>query len=211
MPISLNPLVIDLSHFNQNVDFAQVKAGGVVGVVHKATQGSTFFDKTYAERRQLAEAQGLLWGAYHFLDGSDVTAQIEHFWATAQPDTGTLIALDFEENTVPLGRTASIAQLHQALQLLSAKMNGAKPVLYSGSYLKDQLGGKADPFLGAHRLWLAQYSAVPVPQVSWKEYWLWQFTDGAHGLHYPVKGVNGQCDVDHFAGDAIQLVTEWVG
>jgi lysozyme len=37
--------VIDLSHHNQNLDFPQIKnAGGIVGVIHKATQGVTYMD-----------------------------------------------------------------------------------------------------------------------------------------------------------------------
>ena len=39
---------------------------GIVGVIHKATQGTTYVDETYASRRVEALACGLLWGAYHF-------------------------------------------------------------------------------------------------------------------------------------------------
>lgn len=37
-------VVIDLSHHNERVDFAKVKADGIVGVIHKATQGSTYLE-----------------------------------------------------------------------------------------------------------------------------------------------------------------------
>ena len=32
-------VVVDLSHHNETVDFAKMKAAGIVGVIHKATQG----------------------------------------------------------------------------------------------------------------------------------------------------------------------------
>ncbi len=33
-------VVIDLSHHNQNLDFGSIAAGGILGVIHKATQGT---------------------------------------------------------------------------------------------------------------------------------------------------------------------------
>ena len=56
-------VVVDLSHHNANVDFKKLRAGGIVGVIHKATQGTGFVDKKYEERRQIALDEGLLWGA----------------------------------------------------------------------------------------------------------------------------------------------------
>ena len=44
-------VVVDLSHHNETVDFAKMKAAGIVGVIHKATQGLTYVDETYAGRR----------------------------------------------------------------------------------------------------------------------------------------------------------------
>ena len=52
MTKSIN-VVVDLSHHNENVDFAKMKANGIVGVIHKATQGLTYVDKTYAKRRAM--------------------------------------------------------------------------------------------------------------------------------------------------------------
>jgi len=33
-------VVVDISHHNGNPDFAQAAAAGIVGVIHKATQGA---------------------------------------------------------------------------------------------------------------------------------------------------------------------------
>lgn len=51
-----NAVVIDLSHHNEVADFGKVYASGVRGVIHKATQGSTFIDADYASRRATAQA-----------------------------------------------------------------------------------------------------------------------------------------------------------
>ena len=62
-------VVIDLSHFNNVTDFNAVKADGIVGVIHKATEGHGYTDPTYLSRRSQALAAGLWWGAYHFAHG----------------------------------------------------------------------------------------------------------------------------------------------
>ena len=64
-------LIVDLSHHNGDVEFPRAKAAGVVGVIHKATQGTKFVDPTYAKNRKAATDIGLLWGAYHFSTGGD--------------------------------------------------------------------------------------------------------------------------------------------
>ena len=38
--------VIDLSHHNATVDLQAAKGDGILGVIHKATQGLTFQDPT---------------------------------------------------------------------------------------------------------------------------------------------------------------------
>ncbi len=83
--------VVDLSHYNPTPDFATAKAGGVIGIVHKATQGATYVDPKYAGRVKAAKSAGLLWGAYHFGTGADVDAQLAQFLAVVQPDASTLV------------------------------------------------------------------------------------------------------------------------
>ena len=51
--------VIDISHHQgANIDFAQVKAAGIVGVIHKAPAGTGFKDNMYPVNRQKAVAAG---------------------------------------------------------------------------------------------------------------------------------------------------------
>jgi len=64
-------VIVDLSHWNQSVDFKLAKEDGILGVIHKATQGLQYVDPTYEERQKAAEEVNLLWGAYHFGTGKD--------------------------------------------------------------------------------------------------------------------------------------------
>jgi lysozyme len=98
----INPLVVDLSHHNDVADFGAVKAAGMAGIIHKATEGVDFTDKLYADRRGRALGVGLLWGAYHFLRPSLIAAQVDFFLKVAAPDETTLLALDHEDKRVAL-------------------------------------------------------------------------------------------------------------
>ncbi len=86
--------IIDLSHWQENVNFKLDKENGIVGVIHKATQGLKYVDSKYAKRRKKAEEEGLLWGAYHF--GTKETAKIKliNFLKTVGESKNTILALD---------------------------------------------------------------------------------------------------------------------
>src|SRR5579863_4160519 len=58
--------ILDLSGWNTVTDFGALAAAGVRAIIHKATEGIGFIDPFYHMRRTLAQATGLLWGAYHF-------------------------------------------------------------------------------------------------------------------------------------------------
>ena len=122
----------------------------------------------------------------------------------------TLVALDYEDTP---GNQMTLAQARQFLTLVEKEL-GRKAVLYSGHLIKAGLGNKKDPFFGAHRLWLAQYSPTPVVQKSWSTYWLWQYTDGAKGPDpKKVPGIPGdsknRLDCDHYEGTAAALKADW--
>ncbi len=72
-------VVIDLSHFNPVTSFQEIKQSGIVGVIHKATEGTNWADPTYASRKPQALAAGLWWGAYHFGINEDGAAQAQVF------------------------------------------------------------------------------------------------------------------------------------
>src|SRR5438046_10705150 len=94
------------------VDFVAMKSEGGVGVIHEATFPRLQRDWRYSERQTTATQAGLLWGAYHFGDGTNPISQADHFLAvvgSSHPLTnpapnaeksrpGVLLVLDFEKN-----------------------------------------------------------------------------------------------------------------
>lgn len=200
------PLVIDLSHFNTNVDFAKVRASGVVGVIHKATQGSDYVDLEYAKRKPLALQAGLLWGAYHFGTGGAVADQVTNFIDVTQPDGSFLLALDFESNG---DDSMSLAQAKQFLSTVMAQA-GQRPVLYTGGYFNDCVGDQPDPDMAQYRLWWAQYANAPKINSTWPAYWLWQYSDGSAGPDERAVDGATPCDCSAHNGSEAQLRASWV-
>lgn len=192
--------VLDLSHWNKlaNAGFADMAADGVIGVIHKCTEGSSYVDDTYTMRRDQAEAAGLLWGAYHFLRPGDMREQAQHFVQHAGSDVGLLYAADHEDPEV------SLADLKDFLRIVH-DLTGHAPVLYSGHVIKEQLGSGADPELARYPLWLAHYSDRPSwPDATWPMWWLWQYTELGQSA-----GVAGAVDCNRYAGELDDLRREW--
>ncbi|NSX83933.1 muramidase, partial [Wolbachia endosymbiont of Atemnus politus] len=46
--------VVDLSHWNGNVNLKLAKEDGVVGIIHISTQGVKYIDPEYADRKKAA-------------------------------------------------------------------------------------------------------------------------------------------------------------
>jgi GH25 family lysozyme M1 (1,4-beta-N-acetylmuramidase) len=198
--------IVDLSHHNGIVDLAQARQAGILGIIQKATQGATFVDPTFQTNFDKALDAGLLLGAYHFGTGDDGVIQAEHFLNTVQPDENTLLVLDFENN--PTGPSMNLEEARAFITHVQ-QATGRWPGLYSGHYIKNLLGSNLDAILANSWFWLAQYGPTPVIPANWKNWTMWQYTDGAVGSPpHEVPGI-GRCDRDIFAGDEAALRLFW--
>ena len=125
----------------------------------------------------------------------------------ATPDAQTLLVLDYEPNG---NSTMTLDQARAFVQRIQDQ-TGRYPGLYSGSLIKQQLGGKPpDPILSQCFLWIAQYGPAPtqIPQ-TWSTWTMWQYTDDNAGPQpHSVAGI-GNCDRDQFNGTTEQLQQLW--
>jgi lysozyme len=207
--MKINLLVIDLSHFDFATDYAKVKASGVAGVIYKATQGSGMNDSTYLAQKAEAKAAGLLWGAYHFGDGSDPKDQAQNFLTFARVDPDELFCLDYEDYP---SSQMSIGQAETFVVDVEAGLGrNGQCVLYSGNLIKETIRSQDQGFWSARRLWLAEYGPTPKVPAPWAKQWLWQYTDGESGpTPHGVPGVSEKThDCNHYDGTPEQLAAEW--
>src|SRR5438552_16830899 len=101
------------------LDLVAMTNEGIVGVIHEATYPRLERDARYYERQRAALEAGLLWGAYHFGDGTNPIGQADHFMnavASSRPSIrpddpekrrGALHVLDLEKNGHYPGVTTS--------------------------------------------------------------------------------------------------------
>lgn len=194
-----NHKIIDISHFQPTPDFQMVKGAGVIGVIHKFSEGTTVRDSEYSARRVAAKGAGLLFGRYHFGHPGNIAAQVANFLDGWQPDE--LLALDWENTTDGAMSVGDVIEFHD--RVLAA--TGQRIAIYSSNAAKEALRGP-DPVLSKCRLWLAQYAAAPVCPPGWSKPWLWQWT--AHGS---IAGITGNVDLDSFDGTDDELRASWAG
>jgi lysozyme len=168
------PRVIDLSHHNSIPrDLTAAAAAGIIGVIHKMTEGSSYVDDHAEARFYLAGQAGMRWGLYHFLRPGDMEQQAQHFIDAAQDagviDRDTLLAADHEDPKV------SYDDLMDFL-IAVENITGRIPKIYSGHVIKDQCGSSS-PYPNKYPLWLANYASSPTLPHGCQKYYLWQYTD----------------------------------
>lgn len=196
-------LLVDLSHWNAEPDWAALKAGGIPAVILKATQGSFSVDPTFVTRVRDAAASGLLVGAYHFCDASKAALQAEHFLHVA--GGLAVLAIDVEPNG--LGETVLVSQAAEIVTRVQMA-KGRAPLVYMTRWGPAGNGaGLPNAVLARCPLWIADYTDAPEPgplPAGWVGWSFWQFTScGA------VGGCKAPVDQSRFVGDIGDLMLWW--
>ncbi|MDR3688527.1 MAG: glycoside hydrolase family 25 protein [Fimbriimonas sp.] len=148
--------IVDVNHYDDPVDFHAMSDAGAVGVILKATQGSSYKDPKFIEFRERAMTvfDAACVHSYHFLDDSDPNAQIENYLTVTDGMRGRW--LDYEPNKA---NTCSLDGATSACHILAQKQ-GSFPGMYGSD---GGLLGQA--LLQGHftvcPLWIARYSTNP--------------------------------------------------
>jgi lysozyme len=192
---------IDISHWQGYPDFRDVAAAGVVAMIHKATEGTSYIDPNRAENISNAMAAGIACCTYHWIKPGDPVGQMHFFIDTVEPIVGERMVIDYEENGCTLD------QLEQAVETLLDDRNDLQITVYSGHLLKEQLSGHNELLAENTDLWLAQYtSGTPTwPDETYHEWALWQYSETGE-----VDGIDDSyVDLNQYAGDDSELV-RWI-
>jgi GH25 family lysozyme M1 (1,4-beta-N-acetylmuramidase) len=195
---------IAVSHHNRNVNWREVKNAEIAFAYLRATQGAGNVDPMFNDAWNAAKREGIIRGAYHFLIGGGATEQADNFVRTVgQLDPGDLPpVVVFQAN--PQGPSATVEDLVSWLEVVERRF-GARPIIYSGNYLRTLVGASAPDKLLGYPIWLAQYGPTPVVPAGWDRWTFWQFTDGSLGPEpHSVPGL-GPCDISRFNGSLQEL------
>jgi lysozyme len=198
------PVCIDISHHQGYPDFDEVKRSGVLGVIHKATEGTTFIDDDRAENLTNAKKAGLAIATYFWIKPGDGRAQAEFYLQTIDPVQGERCVIDYEEDG------CSLTKLKDAVQALLDYRRELQITVYSGHLLKETLGDSHDDFLAENTdLWLAQYTAsegnISWPSGTYPQWALWQYSESGE-----IPGIDDSyVDLDNFNGSAVAFLN-WI-
>lgn len=193
---------IDISHWQNFPDFTKVKAAGVIAMIHKATEGSSYVDPNRAQNISNAIKAGIQCCTYHWLKPGDATDQMRFYLKTVDPVPGERVVIDYEEDGCTLD------DLHEAVAFLLDDSRLLQVTVYSGHLLKEQLDNDYDEMLANNTdLWLAQYT-TGTPTWSDETYpaWtLWQYSESGS-----VDGIDGSLvDLNRFNGSDAELLA-WI-
>src|SRR5215467_11045625 len=96
------PTVIDISHYQPEIDFEAAKTDGLKAVIIKCTEGSTILDDKFATHRQAADIAGLPWCSYHYLHHGNIEKQMIFYLSKLSPRVGERVCIDYEDNACTL-------------------------------------------------------------------------------------------------------------
>jgi lysozyme len=184
---------IDVSHYQGNVNWQDVKAAGCAFAYAKATEGASIIDPTFNTNWAGINDAGLLRGAYHFYRAEqNSTQQAQHFLSVVKLQPGDLPPmLDFELNDGVMG-SALTSGVQNWLDIVAEGL-GVTPFIYTMTYFWNQ--HMNDQF-GKYPLWLARYNSVPgALPAGWSKWTFWQYSQSL-----PITGVTGDVDHDYFNG-----------
>ena len=204
-PIPVYTEGIDVSHWQNTIDWAQVAASGKRFAYMKASEGTSLVDDRYVFNRAQAKAYGMLVGAYHFArpgrTPGDAIAEADYFLAMSQVEAGDLLpVLDLEVNG-----GLSPVELQEWTKSYLARIyerTGARGVIYSSpTFWRNSMADTT--WFGANgyrTLWVAHWISGPAPSVpggNWggTGWTFWQYTSSGS-----VPGISGRVDLNRFNG-----------
>jgi lysozyme len=189
---------IDVSKYQPQINWSDVKRAGYVFAYARATYGSAEVDPLFNSHRQGMKGAGVAGGAYHFfVTAEDATRQAELFVrAVGSLGGGDLPpVLDVEAES---GTGANLVGGVRTWLAVVEQRLGRTPVIYTGpAFWNANLTGD----FGRHPLWVAEYGvASPRPVNGWDGWTFWQHSESG-----AVNGIDGGVDLDYFNGSLADL------
>ncbi|MBS1994443.1 MAG: glycoside hydrolase family 25 protein [Cyanobacteria bacterium SZAS LIN-2] len=191
---------LDVSHYQNNIDWAKVKAAGASFVFIKATEGGTVTDANFTTYWKAAKAAGIPRGAYHFFRAKGpLQAQIDNFIrAMSSVERGELPpVLDVEapEDWTQFTVAQRVDMVMGWLKAVESRL-GVRPIIYINNPMTRDVLGSPDAFKN-YTLWIAHYTSRPAPSVPapWTNWKYWQYTE-----HGTIDGIAGEVDLNRYNG-----------
>ena len=182
---------IDISHHQGDINWQKVNnwSGNKIEFVYvKATEGSTYYDKTYKTNFQEAKKNGFKVGSYHyFRTTSSVEGQFANFVKHVDNTNQDLIPLVDVEEKKNWNNTEFHNNLQRFLDLVEIHF-GKKPMIYTVNSFYNRILSKK---YNTYHFLIGRYGSIPPSLKDNKPWTIWQFSEEGS-----VDGIEKKVDID---------------
>ena len=184
---------IDISHYQERIDWDQVRQEPIPYVYIKATEGCNFIDSHYATNVREAHRVGLSVGSYHFYRPNvDWQQQLAHMTSIVKTEEQDLVPLIDVEVRGHVSEGKFISDLKNFVAAVE-KHYGKRPLIYSGqNFYNKHLAGH----FPQHQFMIARYSSQQPLLSDGKSYIMWQYSERGR-----VPGIRTNVDRSRIIGD----------
>lgn len=184
---------IDISEWQGNIDFAEVKASGIDIIYIKSSEGSRYIDPYFRTNYSEAKENGFNIGFYHFLTATTENDAIEQarFFASVVNglDSDCRLAMDFE--VFDRLSTQEINDISFAFLTEVERLTGKEVVVYSDAFNARNTFSRE--LASSFPVWIAEYDTSEPSNGNWSSWVGFQYTNQAR-----VSGIPGFVDRDYF-------------
>ena len=184
---------IDVSAWQGNIDFYEVKKSGIDIVYIKSSEGTDYVDRCFEANYEKARESGLKIGFYHFVTARTVYEAKEEarFFASviSSKQVDCRLAMDFESfgnlsdyeiNSIAEAFLSTVEEITEKEVVIYSNASDARDVFYRN--------------LNVYPIWVADYFVnEPENNYKWESWVGFQYTDRDY-----VPGISGRVDGDYF-------------
>jgi lysozyme len=205
---------IDVSHYQEQIDWPKVRASGVKFAIIKASEGTDYVDPMFEQNFKGALAAGIIPGSYHFfLPSLDPLKQAAHYSSVLEEVTMGRKCLPPCIDLETAGATkAQMSALVGGFMQEMQRLGGRSGLLYTSpgfwsTYLpvpvvnQYRLSPSPVDWAAAYPLWIAHYTTGWPSQIyPWVGWAFWQYSSAGK-----ISGIPTRVDLDYFNGSLEDL------
>lgn len=203
---------IDVSHWQEEIDWVEVANAGYSFAFAKATEGVGWKDWSFVTNIEEGTEAGVIMSPYHYARPDlDNTGQEEAEYFLSE--VGDYIqsgyirpVLDLEESG-GLGREALSNWVVEWMETVKSR-TGVEPIIYTNYYYIQE---KLNQSVMDYSLWIAYWTCDPTPSFDipptggFGDWDFWQYQAPAACGDYSIPGISGGVDLNIFNGGESQL------
>ena len=187
---------IDVSEWQGNINFAEVKASGIDIVYIKSSEGTRYIDPYFRTNYESAVKNNLNIGFYHFLTARNVeeaTAQARFFTSVVNNlDSDCRLAMDFE--VFDGLSNQEINDISFSFLTEVERLTGKEVVIYSDAFNARNTFSRE--LASNFSIWVAEYGTSEPENGNWTSWIGFQYTNKGR-----IAGISTYVDRDFFTPD----------